>query len=105
MRRVKGGLTFWGARQQKRPPSDEMAAFLRKTWAYLPVVRWLPIDVNLPVIALVRKGMAVISARAMAAAIRPYSMAVAPEVSDKNLRSTANPSRVNGYALRLTAKR
>lgn len=44
-------------------------------------------------------------ASAISEAIKPYSMAVAPELSDKNLRSTVGPFRVNGYALTLMAKR
>ncbi len=46
---------------------------------YEPVVMWPASEENLPVIEDARIGMAVTSARPMAAAIRPYSMAVAPE--------------------------
>ncbi len=45
-----------------------------------------------------------IIASAIKDAMRPYSMAVAPDLSEMNLRITVLPSRVNGYALLLTAK-
>jgi hypothetical protein len=40
---------------------------------------------NLPVIAVVIEGIAVTRAKAIAAAIRPYSIAVAPDSSLRNL--------------------
>ncbi len=45
-----------------------------------------------------------IIASAISDAIRPYSIAVAPDLSAKNLKNTVNPRGLNGYTLRLTAK-
>ena len=49
--------------------------------SYLPDVMWPARLENLPVTAVARIGMAVTRAKPMAAAIRPYSMAVAPDSS------------------------
>ena len=45
----------------------------------------VPSEENFVVMARVIEGIAVIRARPMAAAIRPYSMAVAPDSSFRNL--------------------
>jgi hypothetical protein len=51
---------------------------------YVPDVTWPASDENLPVMDDARIGIAVTRARPMAAAIRPYSIAVAPDSSLKN---------------------
>jgi hypothetical protein len=53
-------------------------------WFYFPDAMWLPSEENLVVTLLASVGMTVTNAKPMAAAIRPYSMAVAPDSSPKN---------------------
>jgi hypothetical protein len=51
--------------------------------AYLPLEIRVPITANLPVKAVVIDGMAFAKAKAIAAAIDPYSIAVAPDCACK----------------------
>jgi hypothetical protein len=51
---------------------------------YVPDDTWLPNEENFVTIAEVIEGIAVTRARPMAAAMRPYSIAVAPDSSLKN---------------------
>jgi hypothetical protein len=55
--------------------------------AYLQLVIRVPITANLPVKAVVIDGMAVAKAKAIAAAIDPYSIAVAPDCACKKIAS------------------
>jgi hypothetical protein len=51
---------------------------------YLPVAIWLPSEENFVVTLSASVGITVTRAKPMAAAMRPYSMAVAPDWSFKN---------------------
>ena len=71
----KGRFSVGGA---IRPESDDPDLY------YVPDEMWPASDENEPVIAEASVGMTVTRARPMAAAIRPYSMAVAPDSFWKN---------------------
>jgi hypothetical protein len=51
---------------------------------YVPDETWPPMDENFVTMAEVIEGIAVTRARPIAAAMRPYSIAVAPDSSLKN---------------------
>jgi hypothetical protein len=56
----------------------------RRKIDYLPEAIWPASEVNCVVIAVTMKGMMVTKQRPMAAAIKPYSIAVAPDSSFRN---------------------